>query len=192
MGTADYIRESFIQEYKERSKELRLRIAGWRKEPPVKRIEKPTNIARARRLGYRDKQGVVVIRVRVRKGLSKRRKIRVGRKPSKMGRFYAYRKSSQAIAEERANRKYSNCEVLNSYYVGEDGEYKFYEVILLDRAHPSIAKDPIFSKIIRQRGRAFRGLTSAHRKNRGLMKKGFGAEKNRPSVRSKQRNILRI
>lgn len=169
MGAYKYIKESFQQEYQERSDELKKRIVNWNSEPVLKRIEKPTNIARARILGYKDKQGVIVVRTRIRKGLSKRPKPRGGRKPSKSGRFYARKKSIQAMAEERAARAYTNCEVLNSYYVGEDGRNKYFEIILLDRSHGAIASDPVYSKAIRLRGRAFRGLTSSGRRHRGIM-----------------------
>ena len=87
----------------------------------------------------------------------------------------------QAIAEQRANKKYVNCEVLNSYYVAEDGQHMWYEVILIDRAHPQITSDTDLNWISYKTGRAFRGLTSAGRKHRGLRNKGKGAEKLRPS-----------
>lgn len=182
MSSYKYINKSFQKSYSDRSQLLKLRIAAWRRQSPVERVEKPTNIARARELGYKAKQGVVIARVRIDRGLSKRRKIEAGRKPSKSGRFYAFRKPLQARAEERASNKFSNCEVLNSYFVGQDGNYKFFEVIMLDRGHPAIANDPNYSGIASQRGRATHGKTSAGKKFRGLIKKGFGTNKNRPSV----------
>ncbi len=168
MGAYKYIKETFQQEYGERSEELKRRITTWNAEPTLRTLEKPTNIARARELGYKDKQGVVVVRARVRKGLSKREKPDGGRKPSKSGRYFSRKKSTQAIAEERSSRAHSNCEVLNSYYVGEDGKSKYYEVILLDRSHGSIVNDPIYANAISARGRAYRGLTSAGRRHRGI------------------------
>lgn len=187
MGAYKYIRESFQQEYKERSPEFRAKLARWNAEPVMKRIEKPTNIARARELGYKDKQGVVVVRARILKGLTKRAKIGGGRKPSKSGRFYARKKSERSIVEERVGRTYSNCEVLNSYYVGEDGKAKYFEVILLDRGNHSITNDPIYSRIIGMKGRAYRGLTSSGRRHRGLLSKAVSTNVNRPSVRAGQR-----
>ncbi|MGC8699718.1 MAG: 50S ribosomal protein L15e [Candidatus Micrarchaeia archaeon] len=184
MGMAKYIKETFRQEYAERSPLLRERLSAWRKEGSVVKIDRPTNPVRAHELGYKAKQGVILARVKVRKGMRKREKPLGGRKPSKSARFVVYRKSHQSIAEERANRKFSNAEVLNSYYVGEDGNYAFYEVILVDRSNPSIANDKEYSKIIQQKGRAYRGLTSSGRKHRGLLNKGFGTNKSRPSVRS--------
>ena len=182
MNAYRHISRSFQQSYATRSPLVKQRIAAWRAQSPVQRVEKPTNVARARELGYKAKQGVVIARVRVDRGLNKRRKIEAGRKPSKEGRFYAFRKSLQARAEERAANKFANCEVLNSYFVGEDGNYKFFEVILLDRTHPSIVSDPIYSGVIMHKGRATRGLTSTGKKFRGIVEKGFGTTRNRPSV----------
>ena len=169
MGAYKYIKQSFQQEYAERSVSARNRLSSWNKEPPMRRIDKPTNVARARELGYKDKQGVVIVRARIRKGLSKREKPSKGRKPSKSGRFFSRKKSAQSIAEERASRAHSNCEVLNSYYVGEDGKSSYYEVIMLDRTHGSVLSDPLYSTVVKARGRAYRGLTASGRRHRGIM-----------------------
>ena len=56
-------------------------------------------------------------------------------------------KSLQRIAEERAQKHYPNLEVLNSYWVGEDGKEKFFEVVLVDPVHPEIVSDPKISWI---------------------------------------------
>lgn len=37
--------------------------------------------------------------------------------------------------QERVGRRCGGLRVLNSYWVGEDSTYKFYEVILVDPAH---------------------------------------------------------
>ena len=171
MGAYKHITSSFRQEYKERGDLLKSRLIKWRSEPSVLKVERPTNIARARELGYKAKQGVLVARVRVRKGLRKRAKPRGGRKPSKAGRFFARGKSFQAIAEERAASKFANCEVVNSYYVGEDGSYKFFETILIDRNHPAIMNDRLYEQVIGRRNRSFRALTHAGREHRDSLHK---------------------
>lgn len=181
------MKKSFQQEYKTRSPAYKARLTKWNSEGTVTKVDKPTNIARARELGYKAKQGVVIVRVRVGKGRSKRPKPAGGRTPSKMGMFFSYNKSMQSIAEERASRKFSNCEVLNSYFVGATGDKKFYEVILLDRARPEMKSDPIFKSVVKKRGRANRALTFAGRKHRGMAKKGTGSFKARPSKRSRTR-----
>jgi large subunit ribosomal protein L15e len=97
-------------------------------------------------------------------------------------------KSIQRIAEERASVRYVNMEVLNSYWVGQDGRAKWYEVILVDGHHPAIKNDPHLSWMADSvhRGRAERGKTSAGVKGRGMGKRGKGTEKTRPSIRSNE------
>ncbi|MHA1707523.1 MAG: 50S ribosomal protein L15e [Candidatus Heimdallarchaeaceae archaeon] len=179
---------------------MRQRIIQWRREGAVERVERPTRLDRARALGYKAKQGYVIVRARVRRGGRRKQRPNRGRKSRNLGvRKITPKKSIKVIAEERVARKYSNLEVLNSYWVGQDGRHKFFEVILIDPQHPAIAKDPrtswvsikeqrgdevFFIKNPVHRGRVFRGKTSAARKSRGLRNKGYGAEKIRPSLRS--------
>ncbi|MEM0160181.1 MAG: 50S ribosomal protein L15e [Thermoplasmata archaeon] len=159
------------------------RLIEWRKSPTVTRVEHPTRLDRARALGYKAKQGYIIVRARVRRGGLNKPQIRAGRKPKRKGIVkITMKKSIQRIAEERANKHYPNMEVLNSYWVGQDGRHKYYEVILVDRSHPVIKNDPKISWISNQRGRAQRGKTRVGQKNRGLTKKGRGSENSRPSV----------
>ena len=164
------------------------RMATWRKEPVFKRIKKPTRIDAARRVGYKAKQGVVIVRTRVRRGGLRKGKIHMKRKPSKAGiKKITMGKSIQRIAEERSATRYPNLEVLNSYWVGEDGKNKFYEVIMIDPEHPVIKADKNMGWVSSgssHRGRAFRGKTGAGKRGRGLLNKGKGAEKLRPSLKA--------
>ncbi|MEM1563196.1 MAG: 50S ribosomal protein L15e [Candidatus Bathyarchaeia archaeon] len=170
--------QSFVEEL------MRQRLIEWRKEPAIVRVEKPTRLDRARKLGYKAKQGFIIVRVRVRRGGLRKQRPRSGRRPKRMGvRKYKPAKSLKLIAEERAARKFPNLEVLNSYWVGEDGRFKWFEVIMVDPHHPAIKADKDINWICQKqhKGRVFRGLTSAGKKVRGLRKKGRGAEKVRPS-----------
>ena len=110
-----------------------------------------------------------------------RPKITGGRRTKHSRRLKILDKNYQQVAEERAGRKFPNCEVLNSYLVAQDGIYAWYEVILVDWSHPSVARDGQIGWIGDQKGRAVRGLTSAGKKARGLRTKGTGTEKMRPS-----------
>ena len=166
---------------------MRERLIRWRREPAIIRVEKPTRPDKARRLGYKAKQGFVIVRVRVRRGGLSKPRPRAGRRPKRMGvRKYKHAKSLRLIAEERAARRFPNLEVLNSYWVWEDGRYKWFEVIMVDPYHPAIRADPDINWICHpsQRGRVFRGKTGAGRRMRGLLHKGKGAEKLRPSKRA--------
>ncbi len=160
------------------------RLLDWRREHSVTRLDHPTRLDRARAMGYRAKEGFVVARVRVRRGGQGKRAIRAGRRPKHKGIVrMTLAKSLRRIAEERAQKHYPNLEVLNSYWVGEDGQQKFYEVILVDPSHPAIVADPKIGWIAgpNHRGRVYRGLTSAGREGRGLRWRGKGAERMRPS-----------
>ena len=173
--------ESFVDEL------MRQRLIEWRKQPTVTRIEKPTRLDRARKLGYKAKQGFIVVRVRVRRGGLRKRRPRAGRRPKRMGvKKYKPAKSLRLIAEERAARKFPNLEVLNSYWVGEDGRSKWFEVVMVDPNHPAIKADKDVNWICENQHhrRVFRGLTSAGKKVRGLRNKGRGAEKARPSKKA--------
>ncbi len=161
---------------------LRERMIQWRKGPSFVRVEHPTRIDRARRLGYKAKQGYVVVRAKVRRGGLRKHKIKAGRRPKRRGiKKITMSKSIQQIAEERTAKRYPNLEVLNSYWVGEDGRQKYYEVILVDPHHPVIKSDPKINWICRpaHTRRVYRGLTSSGKKSRGLNNKGKGAEKAR-------------
>lgn len=166
------------------------RLINFRRQGSVVRAEKPTRISKARSLGYKAKQGYVIVRVRVRRGSRRKSRPRMGRKPKRQGvKKITMRKNLRGISEERAQRKYPNLEVLNSYWVGEDGKHKWYEVILVDPNHPVIKSDPKVNWICEKqhKRRVHRGLTGAGKKSRGLHNKGKGAEKVRPSLRAKKR-----
>ncbi len=182
MGAYKYIQENFEKEYRERAPLYRQRVIAWRAGKTIERAEYPTNLPRARTLGYKAKNGYVIVRVRVEKGMRKRQKPWGGRKPRHNYRFVQPQLSHQAMAEQRGARMYRNLEVLNSYWVGEDGNYKFFEVIMVD---PVLVKD---ITAIRSRGRAFRGLTSQGRKARGL--RAVGKRMLRPEKKEPVRNNL--
>jgi large subunit ribosomal protein L15e len=169
---------SFVKEI------MKQRAIQWRRQPTIIRVERPTRLDRARKLGYKAKQGFIIVRVRVRRGWLKRSRPKAGRRPKRMGvTKIKLAKSLRLVAEERAGRKFPNLEVLNSFWVWEDGRYKWYEIIMVDPHHPVIQSDENINWICDtvHRGRVFRGLTSAGKKMRGLRHKGRGAEKVRPS-----------
>ncbi|MEM0120462.1 MAG: 50S ribosomal protein L15 [Thermoprotei archaeon] len=110
----------------------RNRLISWRKQDAIVRLEKPTRIERARSLGFKENNKSIVVRVRVVKGNPYRLRPKAGRRPKRMGvKQWTYKLSDKKIAENRAQSKYSNMRVGGSYFVGEDGVYKWYEVILL-------------------------------------------------------------
>ena len=187
MGMYKYVREAWKKPHEGLKKLWQERQVKWRQEEATVRIERPTRIDRARSQGYKAKPGFIIVRQRVNRGGRQREQIRHPRRPKAMSRRKDLTMNYQAVSENRAARKYPNCEVLNSYYVGHDGLHYWYEIILVDRHNPSIMADEKISWIMDHRGRSERGLTSAGRRGRGLLRKGTGAEKIRPSLRAHDR-----
>lgn len=134
------------QLWREKSEEFRAlmreRLIRWRRQPAVVRVEKPLRLDRARQLGYKAKQGFVVLRVRVRRGGFQKPRPRAGRRPKALG--VVKHKVNVTMKEEairRARKRYPNLHPLGAYWVAEDGLYKWFEVIMVDPNHPSIKKD---------------------------------------------------
>ena len=153
-------------EYK---KILKEKMISWRRESVILRIDKPTRLDKAHKVGYKAKQGFVVARIRIGKGSSKREKPAGGRKPLHAGMTkHTPAMNLQHIAEMRIAKAFPNLEVLNSYYVAEDGKQIWYEVVLVDPYNPVIKSDPHINWICdpANRNRVFRGLTSAGRRSR--------------------------
>ncbi|CAI5533842.1 unnamed protein product [Closterium sp. Naga37s-1] len=97
-----------------------------------------------------------------------------------------FQRNKRAVAEERAGRRLGGLRVLNSYWVNQDSAFKYYEVILVDPHHQAIRNDAHINWLCRpvMKHRELRGLTSAGRHHRGLLRKGHKSTKNRPSVRA--------
>ena len=162
---------------------------AWRQEPATVRVDKPTRLDRARSLGYKAKQGFLIVRQRVDSGGRMRPTIRSGRRSKNFRQFKILDLNYQAISERRAIANYPNCEVLGSYEVGTDHKHFWFEVILVDRSHPAVLADRNAAGIAKQHGRAHRGLTSANRKSRGLRYKGKGAEGKRETKTTHRKTL---
>lgn len=173
MGYYKYLAKLWRNPLKNNREEYKQNLLQWRKESSVVRISDPTRPDRARALGYRAKNCFVISRVKIKKGGRMRPQLHAGRKPSKTGqKRYSSRKSFGFIAEERAQRKHPNLEVLNSYWVGDDSHHVWYEVILVDPCHPQVFSDKNLRFLIgkNSRKRVLRGLTFKAKKMRGLKK----------------------
>lgn len=167
MGFLKYLKESFKKTEKQRQIE-------YRKSEAVTKLEKPTRIDKARRLGYKAKKGFIIARVRLKRGGHKRSRPRKGRRSKRLTIRKNLKLNYQVIAEQRAARKFRNLEVLNSYQISKDGQHYFFEIILVDKHRPEIKADKKINWITKKKHtrRVFRGKTSAARKGRGIRKKG--------------------
>lgn len=168
---------------------IKNRMIVWRKENAIVRIDRPTNIITAHSLGYKSKKGYVLARIRIKRGGKMRPQIKKGRRSRHMRQRFVMGKSYQWVAEERVCKTFPGLEIIGSYNVGKDGKHYFFEVILVDPNSPVIKTDPKINWICnpKHRGRVFRGKTSQGKKSRGMLHKGKGREKIRPSLRSHMR-----
>jgi len=164
---------------------LRKKMIEWRKGNRITKVDKPLRLDKARALGYKAKKGFVVARVVIERGGRKRTRINKKRRTKRQNVKKVLKMNYRWIAEQRAGKKFKNLEVLNSYNIGKDGKYYFFEVILVDPNKPEIKKDKNFKWITnpKNKKRAERGLTSAAKKSRGLRKKSKNL-KVRPSLRA--------
>ncbi len=132
----------WLKMLKENPMELRQRAVIWRNQNAVTRVEKPSRIARARRLGYKAKQGIIVIRMRVGTGGMRKQRPRGGRRPKHLGVTKIKADvSMKQVSERRVLERYPNMKLLGSYFLYKDGMHYWFEVILADPSHPRIAKD---------------------------------------------------
>jgi len=132
----------WLKMLKENPMELRQRAVVWRNQNAVTRVEKPSRIARARRLGYKAKQGIIVVRMRVGTGGMRKERPRGGRRPKHLGVTKIKADvSMKQVAERRVLQRYPNMKLLGSYFLYKDGMHYWFEVILADPSHPRIAKD---------------------------------------------------
>ena len=177
MGASKYIKKAFQEEWKGSEDKdynyraiMQARTIEYRKEPrSVIKLERPTNIPAARKVGYRAKQGIFVIRVGIRKGSGTYHRPKNKRRPKRQGQAKLTRRiSTQGMAEQRSSKTYENAEVLGSYKIAEDGQKHYFEVILADRDAKTIRTDKKLKWLVygKQKGRAERGKTSATRVNK--------------------------
>ncbi|XP_013064049.1 60S ribosomal protein L15-like [Biomphalaria glabrata] len=176
MGAYKYIQELYRKKQSDIMRFLiRVRCWQYRQLSSIHRASRPTRPDKARRLGYRAKQGYVVYRVRIKRG-GRKRPVPKGctyGKPKTHGvNQLKFQRNQRSVAEERVGRKCGGLRVLNSYWVGQDSTYKFFEVILVDPFHKTIRRDPAIQWICNpvHKHRELRGLTSAGKSSRGLGK----------------------
>jgi len=144
-----YQDHTWIRLWKENAPEIRERVVGWRKQNAVTRIDKPSRLQRARRLGYKAKQGIIVVRMRVGTGGMRKQRPTGGRRPKHLGVTRIKTDDDmKTVADRRVLQRYPNMKLLGSYFVYKDGKHYWFEVILADPDHPRIAQDKELTKRI--------------------------------------------
>lgn len=129
--------------------DIRARAVTLRQEPAMLRLERPSKLDRARKLGYKAKEGVIVVRVRVSRGGMRKKRPVSGRRPKHMGVLRIKSEVSvQSTAERRASERFRNMKVIGSYPLWHDGRFAWFECVLIDPQHPAIAADYNYKRIL--------------------------------------------
>jgi len=115
------------------SSSIKEKVQKWREEPRIVRIDRPTRLDRARRVGYKAKAGCIVARVRLSRRGKRVERPGSGRRPKALGTLKIKPKVDyKEVAINRTLKKFPNLKALGAYYVYEDGKYKWYEVVMVD------------------------------------------------------------
>ena len=148
----NYMTATWTNMWKSNNDVLKSKAVVWRTEEVIHKINRPSRLDRARRLGYKAKQGIIVVRIRVGRGGMRKQRPVSGRRPKHLGVVHIKQGTNmRKVAESRVSEKFPNLEVLGSYYLHKDGRYLWYEVILVNPHHPAIFND----KEMRGKLRAF-------------------------------------
>src|ERR671922_164497 len=104
-----YISASWTRMWKSNTEELKSKSISWRREPVLNRITRPSRLDRARRLGYKSKQGILIVRARVGRGGMRKQRPVSGRRPKHLGVVHIKQGiSMRKVAERRVNEKFLN------------------------------------------------------------------------------------
>jgi len=184
-GFYHYLRQAWRNPTKESIEKIRKESIAWREGERITKLERPTRLDRAHALGYKAKKGFVVFRVVIERGGRQKARPTTKRRSKRFNVKKILKLNYQQVAEIRVQKNHQNLEVLNSYKLGKDGQFYYFEVICVDTNAPEIKADPNFRWLQNpaNRFRALRGLTSSGRKSRGLMNRNPNL-KIRPSARA--------
>ena len=134
---------------KNKSGEIRARAVQLRREPAMLRVKQPWRLDRARALGYKAKEGVIVVRARVSRGGMRRQRPTSGRRPKHMGVLKIKSAvSSKSVAERRVSERFPNLKVLGSYPVWEDGRFAWFECVLVDPRSKNVTSDYNYRRVL--------------------------------------------
>jgi len=184
-GLYHYIKQAWKKPTSQHNEELRKNMVAWREGPRIIKLEKPSRLDRARVLGYKAKKGILVFRVTLERGGRQKIRPTTKRRSKRFNTKLILKSSYQLVAEQRVQKSHPNLEILNSYKLGKDGQFYFFEVIAVDKNQAEIKSDPQFKWLqsSSNRFRVLRGLTSSGTKSRGFMNRSPNL-KIRPSARA--------
>ncbi|MCL4339505.1 MAG: hypothetical protein JRN19_01590 [Nitrososphaerota archaeon] len=128
-----YLDKTWQEYYSKKPEQYRALLIKWRSEPTIHREERPIRLDKARKIGYRAKGGFIAVMAKVSKGGMNIHVPTSGRRPKHYGaKKISGVRNAKLIAIERVKKRYKNMKVMGAYYLGEDGNHKWFEVVLKD------------------------------------------------------------
>ena len=111
---------------------LKFQVLLWHRKSETydKTRENIYSILNILNLNFTDNEILTVVRIKIRRG-GRKKPVPKGAtmgKPVHQGVFMQFARRLQSVAEERVGRHCGALRVLNSYWVGEDSTYKYFEV----------------------------------------------------------------
>ena len=104
----------------------------YRHQSNYSRIRVPSRPHRARTLGYKNKNHMILVRARIRRGGTAPMIPDKSRTPSNIGKHRTRDIPLSKILAQRVSRKYPTLRVLNYYPIQKDGKYLYYQYIMYD------------------------------------------------------------
>ena len=144
-----YVAETWQKALRDKDPSVKGRLVAWRRGPRVVRLEHPARLDRARKVGYKAKQGFVVVRVRISRGGIRIKRPVAGRRSKHLGVLRIKGQLPEAgVVAGRIKERYPNMKVLGSYFLMEDGMYRWFEAVLVDTNHPSVKADKELQQLL--------------------------------------------
>ena len=145
-----HVAETWQNGLREKDPSIKSRLVAWRRGPRVVRLEHPTRLDRARAVGFKAKQGFVVVRVRISRGGIRIKRPVAGRRSKHLGVLRIKGQLPEAgVVAGRVKERYPNMTVLGSYFLMEDGRYRWFEAVLVDAHHPSVMADKELQHLVK-------------------------------------------
>ncbi|XP_063720275.1 large ribosomal subunit protein eL15-like [Symsagittifera roscoffensis] len=118
---------------------------NYQQRPRVQRVSRPKRPEKATELGYKPQEGYFIYHVQVRRGGRRKSRPLTGDSTGP--------KAHQQMAETKANRHVKTLKVIDSYWVSQDGTYKYYEVLMVDPSNDNVMRDYNVKDILARRRR---------------------------------------
>ena len=124
-----YIGQTWRKIFSDKQGDIKTRMIQWRKNPTIIKLDKPNRLDKARMLGYKDKQGYVVVNIKVGRGGMRKSRPKSGRRQRHIGTTRI--KSSMnmgTISENRVLNKYPNLSLIKNNFFSRGSQIEITNI----------------------------------------------------------------